>query len=167
MTDAQAPERIWAEPVFYADDTSMIGGDWSVDLMSGRRFEYVYGDLHTALQARLDEVEAERDDHRRNWTEAFNRNAALLERAEAAEAERDAVAAVRDMMGNLWADAKDRAEAAEARVKEMKKMVKAAYCEGFWAGKDGGWIVGPENQPWNASDVCKALAAMEKGKTDE
>ena len=44
-----------------------------------------------------------------------------------------------------------------ALVRDLKKMVKAAYCEGFRDGKDGGWIVGPENQPWNASYSRTAL----------
>ena len=45
----------------------------------------------------------------------------------------------------------------QREVKDLKKLAYAAYCEGFSDGKDGGWIVGPSNQPWKASDAHKAL----------
>jgi len=60
-----------------------------------------------------------------------------------------------------FAEAADRIEALNQEVKDLKKLVFAAYCEGFQDGKDGGWIVGPSNQPWKASDTYKALLRME------
>lgn len=53
------------------------------------------------------------------------------------------------------------AEALSREVKNLKKLVFAAYCEGFHDGKDGGWIVGPTNQPWKLSDTHKVLVRME------
>ena len=58
-------------------------------------------------------------------------------------------------------EAADRIEALNQEVKDLKKLVFAAYCEGFSDGKDGGWIVGPSNQPWKASDTHKTLLRME------
>lgn len=105
MTDA--PERIWIE------DERSEGGQIHVyerqpSYIDDMVAEYIRADIHTALQARLAEV--------------------------------------------------------EELVRDLKKMVKAAYCEGFRDGKEGGWIVGPENQPWEASDICKALKTMEEDK---
>ena len=49
----------------------------------------------------------------------------------------------------------------QREVKDLKKLAYAAYCEGFSDGKDGGWIVGPSNQPWKASDAHRMLKTME------
>ena len=64
---------------------------------------------------------------------------------------------VRDRLGN----AADRIETLTQEVKDLKKLAYAAYCEGFSDGKDGGWIVGPSNQPWKASDAHRMLKTME------
>ena len=58
-------------------------------------------------------------------------------------------------------EAADRIEALTQEVKDLKKLAYAAYCEGFSDGKDGGWIVGPSNQPWKASDAHRMLKTME------
>ena len=58
-------------------------------------------------------------------------------------------------------EAADRIETLNQEVEDLKKLVFAAYCEGFQDGKSGGWIVGPSNQPWKASDTHKALIRME------
>jgi hypothetical protein len=92
----------------------------------------------------------------RKWTEAFNRNAALLERAEAAEAalaamtqERDEANEVIDKQGALLADAygaimdwdevlKDRADheckARLAKAVEALREIAGMYSEKIWAG---------------------------------
>lgn len=60
----------------------------------------------------------------------------------------------------LLRDQADRIETLTQEVKDLKKLVFAAYCEGFNDGKDGGWIVGPSNQPWKASDAHRMLKTM-------
>ena len=64
-------------------------------------------------------------------------------------------------MTKLIAAGLDRIEQLNQEVEDLKKLVFAAYCEGFQDGKSGGWIVGPSNQPWKASDTHKALIRME------
>ena len=35
--------------------------------------------------------------------------------------------------------------------KQLQELVFEAFCEGFQEGKDGGWIVGAEGEPWRKS----------------
>ena len=93
------------------------------------------------------------------------------DRIEALTAERDhawaMVAKADTQVGQSLADhmqakaERDRIEALNREVKDLKKLVFAAYCEGFNDGKDGGWIVGPTNQPWKASDAHRMLKTIE------
>ena len=74
------------------------------------------------------------------------------------------IARLRDCSSDeaMWSrQAADAIEALNLQIKDLKKLVFAAYCEGFNDGKDGGWIVGPTNQPWKASYTHKALITME------
>ena len=73
----------------------------------------------------------------------------------------DRCRAIEAASGCFCAAVADRIEALNQEVKDLKKLVFAAYCEGFSDGKDGGWIVGPSNQPWKASDTHKTLLRME------
>lgn len=48
----------------------------------------------------------------------------------------------------------------EAERDKLRKEVREAFCEGFYEGKDGGWIVGPEGTPWKESHACAALKGI-------
>jgi len=37
------------------------------------------------------------------------------------------------------------------KIEKLKALVKESFCEGFQEGKDGGWIVGAEGEPWRKS----------------
>jgi hypothetical protein len=50
-----------------------------------------------------------------------------------------------------------RITALEAERNKLRKEVREAFCEGFYEGKDGGWIVGPEGSPWKESHAHAAL----------
>jgi hypothetical protein len=131
--------------------------------------KYVREDLHTALQARLAEAGANLKTVLDREAETHRRHDARLAKV---EGERDAVSAARDMMGNLWSDAKERAEAAETRVKVMMEaaMLFEAACSSAenageaWIGRhfiDGAKL----RAAWDATRA--ALSAMEKEKADE
>jgi hypothetical protein len=81
---SDTPERIWAWFFFKGKRTHEMKGGWN-DVADKRETPYVREELHTALQARLAEVEAERD---RQYDENVHRiaeEAKWQARAEAAE----------------------------------------------------------------------------------
>jgi len=47
-------------------------------------------------------------------------------------------------------------EAAD-EIERLRKLVFEAFCEGFQEGKDGGWIVGANSEPWRGSHSRTAL----------
>jgi hypothetical protein len=53
-----------------------------------------------------------------------------------------------------------RVGALEAERDKLRKEVREAFCEGFYEGKDGGWVVGPEGTPWKESHACAALKGI-------
>ena len=48
----------------------------------------------------------------------------------------------------------------ENRLANAMALVEDAYCEGFAAGYDGGWIGGNYKTPWKASETRAALAKI-------
>jgi hypothetical protein len=50
---------------------------------------------------------------------------------------------------------------AAKEIQRLRQLVFDAYCEGFQEGKDGGWNVGPSEEPWEKSYV---RAELEGGK---
>jgi hypothetical protein len=42
-------------------------------------------------------------------------------------------------------------------IERLHKLVEEAFCEGFYEGRNGGWIIGPSGDPWEKSDVKSLL----------
>jgi hypothetical protein len=100
MNDAPTSERIWAAG---EHEDQRYGSFWTA-YPTRPSTPYVREDLHTALQARLAEVEAERDEAREENRWAYIEGA--LDGADEAQ--------------GLTNELRARAEAAEARVKELE-----------------------------------------------